>query len=664
MRILRTLITLLCAILVLGPAIAQSGPALMPESPKAEQRSPIAPTAQSPRELTATNLETWLDGFMSYALQRGGIAGGVVAVVKDGQIVLAKGYGYADADKRIPVNGERTLFRPGSVSKLFTWTAIMQLVEQGKLDLDQDVNTYLDFKIPPRNGKPVTLRAIMTHTAGFEERVKGLITSKRENLQPLGDYYRGWVPDRIYDVGGTPAYSNYATGLAGYIIQRVSGQSFDSYIDQHILRPLGMVNSSFRQPLPPRLLANMSKGYPLASEPAEPYELVMPAPAGSLASTGEDMAKFMIAHLQNGSFGGVSILRPQTARMMHTTPHTVIPPLNRMMLGFYETNINGRRAISHGGDTQWFHSNLTLFIDDGVGLYISVNSLGKDGAAGPIRTALFKKFADRYLPGPASAGKVDPKIAAKHAGMMAGNYDNSRASASNFFAALNLLGQVKVAANDDGTITISALTDLAGAPKKWREIAPFVWLDSSGEDRLAAKVVDGEVVRFSIDEISPFMVFDRTPWWKSSAWLLPLLYISLAALLLTALLWPVAALVRRRFKAALSLEGADRQAYRWVRIGAAATVATLAGWFALVTAVSADINLLSTAIDPWLWFLQVLSAIAFFGMVAAALWNAWRVWRGDRRWPAKAWSVVLVIAALTVLWVALTFQLIGFGTDF
>ena len=651
------------ASLLAMPVRSQQAPALTPTA-EVELETPSRTPAATTRQLARTDLETWLDGFMPYALQRGGVAGGVVAVVKDGQILLSKGYGYANVDKRAPVSGDRTLFRPGSVSKLFTWTAIMQLVEQGKLDLDQDVNTYLDFKIPPRNGKPVTLRAIMTHTAGFEERVKGLITSKREDLQPLGDYYRGWVPNRIYDVGGTPAYSNYATGLAGYIIQRVSGQSFDNYIDQHIFRPLGMANSSFRQPLPPRLLANMSKGYPVASEPAEPYELVMPAPAGSLASTGEDMAKFMIAHLQNGSYGGVSILRPETARMMHTTPHTVIPPLNRMMLGFYETNINGRRAISHGGDTQWFHSNLTLFIDDGVGLYISVNSLGKEGAAGPIRTALFKKFADRYLPGPAPAGKVDPKIAAEHAGMMAGNYDNSRASASNFFAALNLLGQVKVAANDDGTITIGALTDLAGAPKKWREIAPFVWLDSSGEDRLAAKVVDGEVVRFSIDEISPFMVFDRTPWWKSSAWLLPLLYASLAALLLTALLWPVAALVRRRFKAALAIEGADRQAYRWARIGAAATVATLVGWFALVTAVSEDINLLSAAIDPWLWSLQILSAIVFVGMVAAALWNAWRVWKGSRRWPAKVWSVVLIVASLNVLWVALTFQLIGFGTDF
>ena len=119
--------------------------------------------------LNRADVEAWLDGFMPYALERGDIAGAVVVVVKDGQVLLQKGYGYADVAKRTPVDPETTLFRPGSVSKLFTWTAVMQLVEQGKLDLDADVNEYLDFEIPARDGKPVTLRQIMTHTAGLEE---------------------------------------------------------------------------------------------------------------------------------------------------------------------------------------------------------------------------------------------------------------------------------------------------------------------------------------------------------------------------------------------------------------------------------------------------------------------------------------------------------------
>ena len=651
------------ASLLAAPLRSQQAPVRVGPPARATLETPSAAPAPTTRQLTRSDLEPWLDGFMSYALQRGGIAGATVSVVKDGQIVLSKGYGYADVKKRIPVSGDRTLFRPGSVSKLFTWTAVMQLVEQGKLDLDKDVNAYLDFKIPPKDGKPVTLRAIMTHTAGFEERVKDLITPDVKNIQPLGDYFRGWVPNRIYPVGSTPAYSNYATGLAGYIIERVSGQSFDDYIDQHILQPLGMTNSSFRQPLPPRLLANMSQGYTVASEDPKSYEMVSPAPAGSLASTGTDMAKFMIAHLQNGSFNGAQILKPETARMMHNTPTTVLPPLNRMMLGFYETNINGHRAISHGGDTQYFHSYLHLFPDDNVGLFLSVNSGGKEGAAYPLRTGIYAEFADRYLPGPDPTGKVDPKVAAEHAAMIAGTYDNSRRSTSNFFAALNLPGQVKVSDNGDGSITVAGLDDLAGAPKIWREIAPFVWVDSGGE-RLAAKVVDGKIVRFSIDEISPFMMFDRTPGWKSSVWLLPVLYASLLALLLTVIVWPIAALVRRRYKVDLALEGDDRKAFRWVRIGAVAALAVLAGWVGLVSLVSGDLVWLSSKIDPWLWTLQILSLVAFFGLLAAALWNAWRAWKGKRRWTSKVWSIVLVIAALTILWVALAFKLISFGTNF
>src|SRR5688572_4550566 len=179
-----------------------------------------APTAP---ELTRADAETWLDGFMPYALGSADIAGAVVVIVKDGQVLLQKGYGYADVAARKPVDPELTLFRPGSVSKLFTWTAVMQLVEQGKLDLDADVNTYLDFKVPPRDGQPVTLRNFLTHTPGFEEQLKGLMFADPASITPLRESLARWVPTRIFAAGSTPAYSNYATALAGHIVERVSG---------------------------------------------------------------------------------------------------------------------------------------------------------------------------------------------------------------------------------------------------------------------------------------------------------------------------------------------------------------------------------------------------------------------------------------------------------
>ena len=241
-------------------------------------------------------MDVWLDGFLPYALRTADIPGAVVTVVKDGQILTARGFGYADREKRTPVDPERTLFRPGSVSKLVTWTAAMQLVEQGKLDLDRDVNTYLDFKIPEYDGKPVTLRQLMTHTAGFEEAVKDIIFTDPAHLLPLGDYLKRWTPKRVFEPGTTPAYSNWATALTGYLVERVSGESFDDYCDKHIFAPLGMTNSTMRQPLPAALAGQMASGYKPGQE-AGKFEIVGPAPAGSLSSTGTDMAKFMIAYL-------------------------------------------------------------------------------------------------------------------------------------------------------------------------------------------------------------------------------------------------------------------------------------------------------------------------------------------------------------------------------
>jgi CubicO group peptidase (beta-lactamase class C family) len=647
-----------------GSAWGQKPTKPVPPSPPAEQAGPAGPAPAIAPELTRADVEAWLDGYLPYALQRADIAGAVVVVVKNGVILLQKGYGYADVAKRREVDPERTLFRPGSVSKLFTWTAAMQLVEQGKLDLDHDVNQYLDFKIPPAFGKPITLRNIMTHTPGFEEVDKNVIVSDSTGVESLEAFLKDWTPHRIFPPGQVPAYSNYATALMGYVIQRVSGERYEDYIERHIFGPLGMEHATFRQPLPDRLKADMARGYQVASGEAKPFEVVIPAPAGSLAASGHDMGRFMIAHLQNGRLGSAEILKPETAKLMHGTPLTIVPRVNRMLLGFYETNRNGRRAIAHGGDTYWFHSDLHLFIDDGIGLFISMNSPGKEGAAGAVRTNLFYQFADRYLPGETAAGQVDPKTATEHARLIAGHYDNSRRSQSNFLSILGLIGDVKVTANDDSTISLALLDGLNGEPKKWREVSPYVWREVEGKDWLAAKVEGGKVAMFTGDEISPFMVFLPTPWWRASVWLLPLLQLSLAALLLTVLLWPTAALVRRRYGAAFALEGRQASAHRWIRVAAAASLLTLLGWFGLFAAINSSGPAVSSRLDPWVWLLHLASLVVFIGAAAIAVWHCRVVWTGKRRWPARLWSVVLAVSSVTVLWVALVFKLIAFNVHF
>jgi CubicO group peptidase (beta-lactamase class C family) len=609
------------------------------------------------------DVEAWLDGFMPYALERGDIAGAVVVVVKDGAVLTQKGYGYSDVAARKPVDPARTLFRAGSVSKLFTWTAVMQLVEQGKLDLDADVNRYLDFRIPEREGKPITVRNLMTHTPGFDETVRSLILTDEKNISSLEQALKHWIPSRVTAAGSTPAYSNYGAALAGYIVQRLSGITFEDYIEQKVFAPLGITQASFRQPPPSGLQPDMSKGYKVASGQPMPFEIVSVPPAGSLSISGAGIAPFMIAHLQKGTLGTAHILEERTAEEMHGTAAPTISPLNSMLLGFYQSNRNGRRVISHGGDTEFFHSDLNLLPDDGVGWFISVNSAGKDGAAHPLRVAFLDQFMARYFPGPLPEGNIAADEAKQHARLMAGRYTLSRRAHTTFISLLNLLGELSVVPNNDGTITVTALKGANNQPKKFKEIAPFVWRDAMSGERVAAKVENGRVQRFGYDPY-PFVVFEPVPWWWSSGWLLPVWIVSLVALALTALAWPISAFVRRHYGARYQLEGTPARAHRWIRIASLSVVALMLLWVVAVSAIATNLKYAGPPMDIWISILRILTAVVLIGAVVIALWNAWTVLSGERRWVAKLWSVILALSCLIAFYVGWIFHLPGISANY
>jgi CubicO group peptidase (beta-lactamase class C family) len=656
------LFALLPLAMMLGTAATKPATPLAPvlaPKPAAEAQKaapPVSAPSAPSATLTKQDVDSWLDGFVPFALKRGDLAGAVIVVVKDGQVLTQRGFGYADAAKRTPVDPARTLFRPGSVSKLFTWTAVMQQVEAGKINLDADVNTYLDFKIPLKDGKPVTMRQLMTHTAGFEEHGKLTMFEDRKFQIPLGDYVKGGIPSRIYVPGTTPSYSNYGTALAGYIVERVTKMSFDDYVEQRIFQPLGMAQSTFRQPLPKAFAPWMATGYRQLSAGPSKFEIVGPSPAGGLSSTGADMAKFMIAHLNQGA----GLMKPETARMMHDTPLTILPPLNRMELGFFETNINGRQVIAHLGDTQLFHTALHLFTNENVGIYMSFNATGEQASVGPVRRALFEDFADRYLPGnEMPATRVDAKTSAEHARMLAGNWLNSRRAETNFYAIASLFGQVKISVGPKGELIVPAARDLNGKPAKWVETAPFVWHNADGHGRLAAQVVGGKVVRWSIDGISPFMVFDRAPASKSAGWIMPAMYISLGVLLITLLQWPIAALIRRHYKAPLTLDRRSLRVYRGVRIGAGLVLALVAAWVISMSKLKA-----LPSYDPWLWFLQIAGLIVLVGGALLAAWNL-RIVRKEKRGRFRTlWALLLLFATIMPLYVAWTFGLIAMTVNY
>ena len=345
------------------------------------------------------NLEPFIDGVIGGLQESHKVAGVIVAVVYEGEIALTKGYGYADAARLVPVDADTTLFRPGSISKAFTWTAVMQLVERGTLDLDMDVNEYLtQFQIPEAFGVPVTLRHILSHTAGFEDGGVGyLYADGVDGLLPIAEFLQERMPARVRAPGTYTAYSNWASALAALIVANQSGLDFDTYADKNIFEPLKMAYSTFREPVPDNIVGGQSEN--LTRRGGEfvdaGFEYIHNfAGAGSMSTTASDMARFMLAHLGDGSYEGGRILSPQMTRQMRQPLHRPHEAMHAMLHGFYEQTHNGRFAYGHGGSTVIFHSRMSLLPVEGVGVFVSTNS--PDGSR--IASAFEKAFFDEFFP--------------------------------------------------------------------------------------------------------------------------------------------------------------------------------------------------------------------------------------------------------------------------
>ena len=542
----------------------------------------------------------------------------------------------------------------------------MQLVEQGKLDLDRDINDYLDFRIPAAFDKPITLRHLMTHTAGFEERNKQYRTAGTASGSPLSVYLHAVpVPERIYAPGEVPAYSNYGTMLGGYIVERVSGEPFMDYIERQILAPLGMERSTFRRELPEHLRGDLATNYQRASgEPLPPYdEEPEGAPNGDLTSTAADMSRFMLAHLQQGRYGEHSLLEAETARLMHTHEFVPLAGAQPIALGFFRADYNGHRVIGHSGDKSGFHTDMQLLPDAGVGYFIAVNSDGAGGVIGAaykVRASFFPEFMDRYFPASTPAAQEPTTSTAHdHARLAAGEYEMSRRPTGDFMKALYLIGRASIKANEDGTIETPAfLSFRSGQPQTWREVAPFVWREVGGRTRLNMRVVSGHVQAWLPDNVSG-VVLERVPFLRSAALHVPLVGASIGVLGLATLLWPVAAIVRRRHGRKLELEGRDARAHRFTRFAAALAVLYVVAWLALVASAASAPVQFNAGFDPWIRIVQGVGLLCVAGAVVAA-WNAWRTWSSGRRgaWE-KAWSLVLALALADLAWFSFAFDLLS-----
>ena len=657
MRTTITLVTiaLVFALCVMGQAPNQPAPTL---NDKSSLQTPVMFPKVTP-EMTASDVETFLDGIVPLQLGRNDIAGATISVVKDGKLLFAKGYGFADVQNKKPVSPQETLFRPGSISKLFTWTAIMQLYEQGKLDLDHDINEYLDFKIPDAFGKPITLKNVMTHTPGFEEQIKDLFDTKPVSPN-LGQYLKTHIPGRIYPPGTVPAYSNYATAVAGYIVERVSGRPFEQYVAENIMRPLKMTHSTFSQPLPQELAPFMSSGYRLGSDSSGPFEIVNPFPAGSLSSTATDMAQFMMAHLQDGQLADAKILKPETARLMHSRLFALDDGANAMCYGFYEETRNGHRIIGHGGDTVFFHSDLHLVLDQNVGFFISYNSAGNSSGLGDSpRANIWEAFLDRYYPHTVPA--TTSASAKDDAKAVAGTYVLSRKSENSFLKVASILQQFSVSPVGDGDIEVPQLTGPNGKPKRWQGVGPMTFLERNGQDKLIFKPdQDG---RMQMILPYPFFIGQRIGTLQNGKLMSLVLGASLVFMLATLILWPIVWFVRRHYGGKLELTPRERLLRILVRVVFALDLIFIAALFGLVTYGLTHLEVFSDRGTMWFRLVQIVGIVGALGTLIV-LANALMMWTRKRSFWMKLQAFVMLLACLGVLWFAFAGNLLRFASHY
>ena len=641
-------------------AAPKSSSAAAKNAPAGAMSTPAA-TAVHGQELTATDLSAFLDGLIPQQIEKADIAGAVVAVVKDGKVLFEKGYGYSDAEKKTPVSPQDTLFRPGSISKTFTWTAVMQQVEQGKLNLDADVNQYLDFKVPQTFGKPTTLRDIMTHRSGLEETIKDLFVGEEKELTPISKYLPSHLPKQIFAPGTIPAYSNYATTVAAYAVQRVSGQDFNDYLDEHFFKPLNMTRATFRQPLPESLKPFMSNGYDLGSGKPQHFEWVEVAPAGSLSASAESMAHWMIMHLQNGRYGDAQILKPETATQMHARQDGWPASMNAMCLGFYEQNLNGHRVISHGGDTELFHSDLFLILDSNVGLFVSYNSAGRPDH-GDARGDLYIRFMDRYFPAPV-ANETALATAKEDAHSVAGPYKISRRFETNILAVTTVLDEAKIVADPkDNTIYLDGLFKKEnGQPRHFLEIAPMLFKSVDGPEKMAfVKDSSGHRVCY-IDY--PFMVFQEVDAaLDKQAFNYVVMGLGIGVVVLTILFWPVSAILRKHYKQSLMLDPPARKWRRWAKIACIIDLIYLLGFlwtFTLLQKLE-----LGSGGDFKLHLLQVIGVLGGVGGLLTII-CAMKSWTDSTQWVwYKVWNTLLAVGCVGFFWFLVHWHLLNFSLNY
>ncbi len=608
------------------PAINAPALATQPARPGARLApgTPIAPA----------ELEAFVDGLVRRSMERDHIAGVTVSVVQNGQIVLKKGYGLAQLSPAKPVHPDQTLFRLASISKTFTWMALMKEVEAGHLRLDAPVNLYLPEKLQIKDQgfrQPILVRDLMAHTPGFEDKAMGqLFERDTDRIRPLTTYLRQERPDRVREPGLISTYSNYGAALGGEISSYVSGKPFESLIEGGILRPLGLNHTTFREPYPARadlpapmptaLAAQVSDGFYWngASFVPKTFEHVSQiAPAGSASSTAADMARYMQLILNGGTIDGQVIYSPTTAKAFRTPLRDQTASQNGWDHGFIDYPLpGGFKGQGHEGDTLLFHSNMVTVPDLNLGIFIATNTSTGDA----IAASLPARIVEQYYATPTLKPFAGTAELAEQAKIYDGSYLSTRRAYSGLEKLVgSIIGEASVDVTKDGTLLLKR----GGTIKAYVLSRRPGWLVSvNGVEEIKFDIENGKAVRF-YDPMAT-QVFERENLLTSGSTLT--LFAALTALCSIAAIVGLFTRDRREF----------RQTPTQGRAGLMQT--SIAGlWLAAMTMVSLWANAaqdISQVFYSWPGSLVTLAsscALVASLLTAITLLMMTNIWRGGRR---------------------------------
>jgi len=650
------MLTLAILLSVVGSARAQ-------ESSVAPGRDVSTAPSQLQGPTDPAEVEAFLDELLGKEMEEFHIAGAAVSVVKDGKLFFAKGYGYADVEKSIPVDPEQTIFRIGSVGKTFTWTAVMQLAEQGKLDLDADINTYLDFRIPDTYPQPIILKHLMTHTSGFEDVLLESVVSDANDLVSAREWLTSHVAARVCPPGDCAGYSNYNAMLAGYIVTRVSGQPYDQYIQEYIFNPLGMERSTTQSQIPPDLRAYASVGYTYVDGAFQtfPDYAIQPSllPSGGQQASVTDMARFMIARLQGGRYSDANIpetriLKESTALQMLNTLYTADPRLGGTAYGIFDWSDNSQRTLGHEGYCPPMHSVLLLLPDQSLGVFVVYNSQDV-GQLTTQHLGFQRAFFDHYYPAPIVEPIQPPADFAERAGQFVGSYRFSSNPHTSLLKIIALFGgnTVDISNPGDGAL----LFTISGLEWRFVEVEPLYFRQIDGPLAMVFREDDrGRITQMATDLIPQYAAV-KLDWYETSAFNMTLL-LGCVLIFLSTIPIVLIGLIRGRRKPA---PRGGRAAY-WVILGISVLnllflvgIMTAFQFGAFQWSMISELHPLSLIAKIVLGLGVLSAALTVVALVYTVL--AWK----NRYWgvAARAYYTLATIAAVAFVWFLNYWNLLG-----